>query len=430
MEPQGTPSQDPLPAIGTPPKINRHRRGSSLPLAGMNLRPKLKRTHTRPPSLPEIEELTQLVPFMEELRQLQSFPRLPTLSPTGVSEFEEASDTNFFSPFEDTNLESMLTDLAQKMSVHGKSHPAVAQKLNCIVEKMLDDLPAKKKYSCNSQTAVAQTYNEIGNKYFGRGDYHTAKEMYIKTRNRSRLLDRAGLVAIAIGNLGTCYWNLRMYDKALKHLQESLSMHTMLADPLCGDPKVASMQYSIGIVHFLKGENSAALDALSKSYKARRNMFGYQNLDVSRAIMALGSVYLSMKDYDMVVKCHKEALDVRRKLLRGADLAVIAATMNVAKVHFARGNYREAIIVYKDLLTVQEQKDARIDDQMQLHIGFTKHALGDALMMVGEQGKAFKLFSDIRTIYAEHLPQNDYRIRALNDNIQRLKARKYFREGY
>merc|ERR1740139_851968 len=132
----------------------------------------------------------------------------------------------------------------------------------------------------------------------------------------------------------------------------------------------------------------------------------------------------------MAVKCHKEALDVRRKLLRGADLAVIAATMNVAKVHFARGNYREAIIVYKDLLTVQEQKDARIDDQMQLHIGFTKHALGDALMMVGEQGKAFKLFSDIRTIYAEHLPQNDYRVRALNDNIQRLKARKYFREGY
>jgi tetratricopeptide (TPR) repeat protein len=203
------------------------------------------------------------------------------------------------------------------------------------------------------------------------------------------------------------------FERAELDLKESLRIHLFCADNTDDNAEVAAALHNLGIVRFLMMKYEEAMDALARAYKGRRNLFGYDHMDVSRSIDALGSVHLMLGDEVNAMKCHREALRVKQLLLGNCHPSLVATIMNIAKVYRVQGELAMAVHVYEEAFEMQK---AIYPDWDKLEdVGVTVHTVGFTYVLKRDYRKAMEAFDQTSKIYAAAgLSSKDKRVVALN----------------
>jgi serine phosphatase RsbU (regulator of sigma subunit) len=153
---------------------------------------------------------------------------------------------------------------------------------------------------------IAVCMNGIGSLYFSMANYPKALEYMFKTLKMDSLLGNKNNLSTHYGNIGICYVNLNQYDKALKYL--------LRCESLCkefGQNQSSANLLNTGIVYQKKGEIGKALEYLQNAIKEAEREKDVSS--IASVNIALGDLYIQMKEYDKAIKFAEQALSISKE---------------------------------------------------------------------------------------------------------------------
>ena len=139
---------------------------------------------------------------------------------------------------------------------------------------------------------------------------------------------------------GEIYYQNRDYQKAIKCLESSLDL---MEGPLKLDTNLARCYNALGNCYYGLGRPEKALEFYNKALKMREELSGSDyHYDMPVYKNQIGTVHEHKGEYDMAVKCYKDALEVLKELkcLGYEDEALFRR--NLANVFVRQEKYKEA----------------------------------------------------------------------------------------
>lgn len=245
---------------------------------------------------------------------------------------------------------------------------------------------------------VAEMWNRLGNYFYRSRAYDQALECYLEaircctcsntgSSNSNEMDDTAGAIAAAAAtssldqlatahrNIGAVFWATGKADRAIPSLHKALDVYDSHTKAFTHNPPknvrlaVASTWYQLGLALTLQQSYDSALDALWHAKSIREHSLSPTHIEVGRTIDAIGKVFFFQQNYDAALKCHQDALEVKRasaatsKKRMGASSGssspihatsgVVTSLMNIAAVHQVRGEVTQAIQLYEQVLQMQ-----------------------------------------------------------------------------
>ena len=139
---------------------------------------------------------------------------------------------------------------------------------------------------------------------------------------------------------GEIYYQNRDYQKAIKCLESSLDL---MEGPLKLDTNLARCYNALGNCYYGLGRPEKALEFYNKALKMREELSGCDyHYDMAVYKNQIGIIHEDKGEYDMAVKCYKDALELLKELkcLGYEDEALFRR--NLADVYAHQEKYKEA----------------------------------------------------------------------------------------
>ena len=136
------------------------------------------------------------------------------------------------------------------------------------------------------------------------------------------------------------YYQNRDYQKAIKCLESSLDL---MEGPLKLDTNLARCYNALGNCYYGLGRPEKALEFYNKALKMREELSGCDyHYDMAVYKNQIGIIHEDKGEYDMAVKCYKDALELLKELkcLGYEDEALFRR--NLANVYAHQEKYKEA----------------------------------------------------------------------------------------
>jgi signal transduction histidine kinase len=182
-----------------------------------------------------------------------------------------------------------------------------------------------------------KTLNFIGSTYDVEGKYDSAAYFLYEAQNLAASINADSLQCSMLGNLGIIQFELGKTDAAVDYYKQAIAIAEKLHDTI----KIINMLNNIGNAYMTLDN---ALDTAAV-YLERCVELGLQSgydLGVKVAGINLAQIYTALGDYD---KGMNEAKMIIEKY--GGN---IYADFTIAMANFKKGNYREALRLYRELL--------------------------------------------------------------------------------
>ncbi len=191
--------------------------------------------------------------------------------------------------------------------------------------------------------------------------YNRGRELYEKSQFNEAIdqfkhcLDHpqatAANKAAAHNLIGNCYLGLSMLKDAEKHYRETIRLLKQIDDQ--GERRLAEAKVlgNIGLVYQALDEPAEALECHREALEIDRKI-GYE-LGVANQLGNIGLIYQKLGQPTEALKYHKEALEIARKI--GYDLGVAASLGNIGLVYQKLGQPTEALKNYKKVLEISKK---------------------------------------------------------------------------
>ena len=207
---------------------------------------------------------------------------------------------------------------------------------------------------------------------FAHGDYGQAIE-----RARSALDADPGFVDL-IGFIGVCYARHGQYDEAIRHYKRLKDIADEANDPY----RLAEAVSNMGVMHYFKGEYSAAHDLLTVANRLEQEL----NLlpILSKNYSNLGFVLTKLERLEEADEAFCDAIAIMTEL--GTAASLVSPFNGRGEVALQRGCYQDAAEHYRTAL----EWATRIEDQV--NVGVCHINLGRCACYLGDLDGAQRFF--------------------------------------
>src|SRR6266576_1858796 len=141
---------------------------------------------------------------------------------------------------------------------------------------------------------------------------------------------------------------------------DSLRVVTLLdrgvqeAQALDGEPAVqAELRETLGSIYQKLGKLERADSLLGAALDQRRSLFGPDNAEVARSLVALGRLRIDQAQDEEAERLAREGLEMSKRQLRPHDPAIASATLALGQILEDRGRYAEAIEVLEEAVRLR-----------------------------------------------------------------------------
>ncbi|MGF1488254.1 MAG: tetratricopeptide repeat protein [Prochloraceae cyanobacterium] len=201
-----------------------------------------------------------------------------------------------------------------------------------------------------------------------------------KSTNIPRLLDKKGKI---LSNLGSAYYSLEKYDRAIDYYQQRNSVSRQLND-LYGEAKTLN---AMGRIYYILGKYPQAIGLYQKSLTIAKQIKIPQGEGIT--LNNLGDVYIALEDYERGIDYYQQSLAIARRI---EDLSIESQSLeNIGMVHKNRQEYKQAIEFFENSL-----KLAREIENRQKERGILNN-LGITFYRMGQFNKALEYHQQSRT---------------------------------
>jgi len=234
-------------------------------------------------------------------------------------------------------------------------------------------LNIRSKLSSEFPLKEADSHHEVGVTECRLGNYTSALRSHEKALDiRLKYLGNLHLdTASGHHELGITYWYMEEYERALVSHKKALS----IARQVMGENHTATADshHEIGKTHFCLQDYRAALESYLDELRSRLHMFGEQHVLTTRSRYEIGVTLFQMKEYSLALKYHMSALTSRQALyeeqraghrsdlevghtrvLKGVEPEDIAdSLLQLALVYWELKDYQLSLQRHQDALNVR-----------------------------------------------------------------------------
>jgi tetratricopeptide (TPR) repeat protein len=251
----------------------------------------------------------------------------------------------------------------------------------------------------DSTTDAAQALNNIGLELRQRRRFAEAErfqQQTLKILNR-RIPEDAPEKAMAYNNLALTQTDQGKFALAQENYKKGIEIggRVWKTEPW----NLARLEANQGMALRLEGRLNDARRVLEAALQRRRGSLGDRHVDVAESELRLGELARDEGDPASAQVRLENALHIWRQNPASPPAAVFGATIELADMHLASGDYAKARDLSADVLQFAEGRDPDAWET-----GYTRSVLGGAYLGLGEYEKAGKL---LRQAYDGMLPYLD-----------------------
>ncbi len=156
-------------------------------------------------------------------------------------------------------------------------------------------------------------------------------------------------LAQSLNMMGSAYYYLSNYPKALEYYQKALSLSEQLSE----NSLAASALNNIGISYRVQNNLPKALEYYEKAITLKKQFNDINNLGVM--LNNVGSLYYQIENYPKSLEYHQQSLDLAQK---NKDTRATGVSLNnIGYVHYKQGNYTKAKEFYQKSLVAREKSN-------------------------------------------------------------------------
>ncbi|MDQ1266058.1 MAG: Guanylate cyclase protein [Bacteroidota bacterium] len=152
--------------------------------------------------------------------------------------------------------------------------------------------------------------------------------------------------AYSLSNIGTSYWVLAQYDKALNYYKKALALEESLGNKY----GIASNNANIGSIYLRKSNFPKALDYYFSSLKI------YEQLNdkngIASSLTNIGIVYRYKPDFQKALEYYRQAMKLYEELQNKSGISSTAVT--IGNIYSNKGDYAQALLYYDKALKIDE----------------------------------------------------------------------------
>lgn len=251
---------------------------------------------------------------------------------------------------------------------------------------------------------VASSYNNLGNIANDLGDYTNAIDYYTRASALYETIGSELPSAIVLGNIGMIQNKVKDYDKAIRYFEQS----NVVFRKLNFKPGINFVLKNLGISYKNKGELNKALAVY------REALDYYSSTDATRqqseVLINIGNIYWEKKDYDQAQAEYFKALKLTTAV---GDSVMIARAHNcIASTFFIR----------KDLVSAKEHFQKAIA---------IAHRLNNPLLLMTAEKDLHLVYAELNDFKDGYKTYDDYiTIRDSLQGIEKSNAAKEIEAKY
>ncbi|MCK5396836.1 MAG: tetratricopeptide repeat protein [Thermoplasmata archaeon] len=181
---------------------------------------------------------------------------------------------------------------------------------------------------------LASIYNSIGTSFWGKNDFTSALDNYMKGLDIHQEMDDYRGLASSYNNIGIVYTRKGDYNKASQFIEKSLEMYEISGDK----NGLASASGNLGNVYMAKGNNKLAEEAYMKCYNAFKKIGNRWAAGVSEA--SLGSIYQYRGEFEKALDYYQKSLNNRGAV--GDKRGIGVVTHNMGALFYDMGEYEKS----------------------------------------------------------------------------------------
>jgi tetratricopeptide (TPR) repeat protein len=226
-----------------------------------------------------------------------------------------------------------------------------------LYESLISVWPLEKK----QQLDFGKALNNLGTCYYYLGWYKKAIAYYEQSLEIMESIDNQSGIADSLGNLGNCYRMLGDYEKAIIHHQQSLDKNQAICN-LSGIANsfnnLANCYYDRGIYKKDKEDCRKAINYHDKSLKIKeqkslneRTIYDWQS--IANSLSNLGSCYYLLGDYENAIYYYEESLKIDHMI--GNKLSKATSLYNMGNTLIKLEKYTEAESKIKESLVISQE---------------------------------------------------------------------------
>ena len=229
-----------------------------------------------------------------------------------------------------------LIDLSYLASTRGNAAEAekyAEQAVTIAQQKQLENL-------------ASAGFLELGNSFSARQDYAKAEHYFNQAIQLARVNKGRVREMSALSNLGGVYISTLRVDEGLRLVQQALDFFRQGNYPR----NVSYCLTQIGRGHRRKGEYATALQALNEKLELARQ--GYSQRAVADSSAEIGAVLIDQENLPAALGRYDETLKVYETIQN--KLRIVYGKINRGNVLWRLGNYKEAQLLFDDLIKVTD----------------------------------------------------------------------------
>lgn len=197
--------------------------------------------------------------------------------------------------------------------------------------------------SYGDKKGVANMLSNQGAVYFNQGDDEKALELHLEALKMSEEINDTLRILTSLTNIGGIYLNKEAtYKEALENFKRSYDLSLRIKD----DYSIGTSAVNLGETYYKMGNDSIALLYLRQSEK----VYADQPENLPYTLNYIGRVYTRQKKFDDAIKIHARAFEIARQM--DISLDETQSLVAMAQAYAAKGDYKDAIAVYKQALGI------------------------------------------------------------------------------
>lgn len=176
---------------------------------------------------------------------------------------------------------------------------------------------------------------------FKAGEYREAEALFAKELKEGA--EKAASAAYYLGNIS--FVQIR-FDDARKYYQKATEL----------EPENPLYLNDLGFAYYTLGKYEKAIKHLEQALSIDKESYGGRYPDVARDLNNLGLAWDSLGEYAKAIEFYEQALSIDREFYgeRHPKVAIIRLN-NLGKAWYALGNYEKAIEFYEQALSIGEE---------------------------------------------------------------------------
>lgn len=210
---------------------------------------------------------------------------------------------------------------------------------------------------CESVRSATLLYN-VAQTHVRRGRYIVAKKYFESALVRLRLSNAGPPTPISLvriyHNLGHCFYRLGKNEDARRCYNKA---RTTAADCHLGPYHVAAANVARAVLLFHNNleDLDTALELFDSSLSIYRKEYG-ESKEVATILNNIGRVHYLKGRYENALVVYEEALQIRRQSLGRSSIDVAATVCNTGQTHHQKGNLDQAMEFYKEFLELAQRR--------------------------------------------------------------------------